>query len=553
VKKRYLLLIIIFVFAFALRFWRLGEVPPSLNWDEVALGYNAYSIVSTGKDEYGKFFPFVLRSYDDYKPALYTYFTIPTVKIFGLTPFAVRFPSAFFGVLTIIATYFLTKRLFPNSQTFTIKNLQFGIPEVAALLLAISPWHINLSRAAFEANVASFFLVLGVLLFLAWVQGKKWYSLVGSSIVLALSFYTFNTSRIVAPLLVGALGLGFLKTIKSYKKDVFVALLIGVLVLLPILPFLFSPQASLRFKEVNIFSDIGIVHRANQEIANDNGAFWSKIIHNRRVGYITEYVRHYFDNLNPRFLFIKGDGNPKFSTQDVGQLYLWELPFLIGGMLLLFRKREGYWWIIPVWMLLGIVPAATARETPHALRIETTLPTFQIATAYGLVYGFRLIDNLKHRLAGMQSKYFIWFFFFLLAILNFLYYIHGYYKHYPKEFSGEWQYGYKEAISFVKDAQSRYEKIYFTETLGRPYAYVLFYTNYDPKKFRKEAIIEREALGFVHVKSFGKYTFDKDVSRFSTEKKALFIDVLTNIPRDAKVIKTFYLLNGNPSLVAYTL
>ena len=31
----------------------------------------------------------------------------------------------------------------------------------------------------------------------------------------------------------------------------------------------------------------------------------------------TEYLKHYFDNLNPDFLFIKGDGNPKFSTQTL--------------------------------------------------------------------------------------------------------------------------------------------------------------------------------------------------------------------------------------------
>ena len=84
-----------------------------MTWDEVAFGYNAYSLGIDGKDEFGKFLPIVyLESFGDYKPPVYAYLDIIPVKVFGLTPFAVRFPSAFFGVLTVLLTFFLTKRLF---------------------------------------------------------------------------------------------------------------------------------------------------------------------------------------------------------------------------------------------------------------------------------------------------------------------------------------------------------------------------------------------------------------------------------------------------------
>src|SRR6266852_41358 len=97
-ENRSLILIFIIIIAATLRLWQLGSVPPSPDWDEAALGYNAYAILHTGKDEYGKFLPIVLRSFDDYKPALYAYLVIPSVQIFGLNLFAVRFPSAVFGV-----------------------------------------------------------------------------------------------------------------------------------------------------------------------------------------------------------------------------------------------------------------------------------------------------------------------------------------------------------------------------------------------------------------------------------------------------------------------
>ena len=109
-KPLFLLLIVVFIAIF-LRVYKLGSVPPSLNWDEVSLGYNAYSILHTGKDEYGKFLPLILQSYDDYKPALYAYLAIPSVALLGLTEIAARIPSVTFGVTAIILVYFLVTEL----------------------------------------------------------------------------------------------------------------------------------------------------------------------------------------------------------------------------------------------------------------------------------------------------------------------------------------------------------------------------------------------------------------------------------------------------------
>lgn len=546
----FILLGIVFLAAI-LRFFQLGINPPSLTWDEVAWGYNAYSLGIDGKDEFGRFLPYdYLESFGDFKPPMYAYLDILPVKLFGLNEFAVRFPSALLGVLTVLVTYFLTKRIFPKAQKFSVLGFQFSVAEVAALLLAISPWHINLSRAAFEANVSTFFLVSGVWLWLQAMSGKKWYLLL-SIISFIVSTYTFNTARIVAPILVFFLAIGFNKQLLERKKHVFVVVVIGIMLLIPLASFVFTPQARLRFQEVNIFSDIGIINKSNQEVVNDNNVWWSKIIHNRRVGYGIEYMYHYFDNLNPAFLFIKGDGNPKFSTQDVGQMYLWELPFFIAGVFFLFRKREGIWWFIPLWIIIGIAPAAVARETPHALRIETILPTFQILTAYGVVLFYSWLK--KARMAN-ALKLLVLVFHFSFSCFYFLYYYHGYYAHYPREYSGEWQYGYKEAITYVKKVEGGYDKVYITENLGRPYIYTLFYTGYGPEQFRKEAVIEREVLGFVHVKQFSKYFFSKDINSLSSNtKKILYVGVPNAVPGSAKILKRFYLLNGNESLVAYTL
>ena len=85
----------------------MGQNPAGINLDEASIGYNAYSVLKTGKDQYGELLPIYFRSLDDYKPPLYIYFTVPSVAIFGLTEWAVRFPSAFLGVLVVLGVYLL--------------------------------------------------------------------------------------------------------------------------------------------------------------------------------------------------------------------------------------------------------------------------------------------------------------------------------------------------------------------------------------------------------------------------------------------------------------
>lgn len=538
-KITFVFIIIVAVF---LRFYQLGNNPPSLTWDEAAWGYNAYSLGIDGKDEFGRFLPYdYLESFGDFKPPLYAYLTILPVKLWGLTEFATRFPSALVGVLTVIQTYFLVKSMFWKSRYRDYYAI------LSSFILGISPWHIMLSRAAFEANVATYLLVCAVWFFIFSTQKGKWF-LVASVFFFVLSMYTFNTARIVAPLLGIVLTIGFYKYLLNNKKVFLISCIVGLVLLIPSLNFLLSPQASLRFREVNIFSNLDVIKESNQEIQNDGNAWWSKILHNRRLLYAGEFTKHYFDNLTSSFLFIKGDGNPKFSTQDVGQLYLWDLPFFVIGVLMLIRRKEGIWWLIPCWLLIGIIPAATARETPHALRIETTLPTFQIIIGYGVL---NLWIFLQRRISSKEVFSIVVSSITVVLLMNITYFQFGYYSHYPREFSSEWQFGYKEAISYVTKEENKYDKIYFTTQLGRPYIYFLFYQKIYPEWFRSNATVQRDTFGFVTVGDMGKYIFADDTGSKRLSGKVLYITVPERVPPKSKIIKKFDLLNGHQSLVAY--
>src|SRR3990167_5685800 len=160
-KKEIITLLAIIILAVVLRFYRLGTTPPSLYWDEASLGYNAYSILETGRDEHGEFLPITrFKAFGDYKPPGYIYASVPSIALFGLNEFAVRFPSAFSGILTVILAYLIAKKLFEKE----------AIALLTSFLLAISPWHLQFSRGAFEANLGLFFSTLGIWLFLKFAQ-----------------------------------------------------------------------------------------------------------------------------------------------------------------------------------------------------------------------------------------------------------------------------------------------------------------------------------------------------------------------------------------------
>lgn len=512
-----------------LRIWRIDSSPPALSWDEVSIGYNAYSILKTGRDEHGRVLPLdTFVGYGDYKPPLSVYATVPAVAIFGLNEFSIRLPSAIAGTVTVLLVYFLVTEL-----------IGIGVLSVlASVLLAISPWHIQLSRAGFEANIAVLFVTLGVTLVLKTRKNPKVWAV--ALIPFAAAIYTFNSARYFVPLL-GAGLLVFLGVVSKKNMRWFgLGVVIAAVTLVPIVPHLLSKEARLRFKEVNIFTDGSVVLTANERMDDDGWSIFGRIVHNRRFGYAKSYLLHFFDHFDPQFLFIRGDGNPKFSIQDVGQLYLMEFPFLIMGVYWIFARYRRAGFLLVYWILASIIPAAVARETPHALRIENSLPVWQIFVAGGLV---SFLGKFKSVTSMTLASLVI-----LLAYFGSLsFYMHNYYVHYPKEFSGEWQYGYREAIRYVSDISSRYEKIYVTESIGRPYMYVLFYQRYDPSKYLSQKESYFDDAGFYHVSGFDRYEF---VGNELPPVKTGFLYVLPagSVPDGARILKTIRKLNGEPVL-----
>ncbi len=538
-KKLNVWLFIIVSLAIFLRFWQIENVPPSMYWDEVSQGYNAYSILQTGKDEHKETLPIArFQAFGDYKAPAYIYLDVPFVALFGKTTLGVRFPSALLGSITVLLTYFLVYELF-----FLHKNKK-QLALAASFLLAISPWHIQLSRAAYEANIATFFTVLAVYLFFLAKRTKVWLFL-PCVISFVFAFYAFNAHRIFIPLFTIFLTLLYWKELLSRKGTIIFACIVGFILLCPFLFYLRSPESKLRFNEVNIFSDVNVIKESNKRIVQDHNTKISQIINNRRVLFGLLYFHHYFDFFNPTYLFFSGDGNPRFSLRDNGELFLWELPLLIIGFYFLVKEKSKSSLVILIWFILAPVAAATARETPHALRSETYIPTYQIIGAFGMVWVIQKIQTLsiiKRNITFLFCGGIVFFSIYL--------FLHNYFVHFPKNFSYEWQYGYKQAVEEAERLKNNYDYIAFTNGYGRPYIYVLFYTNITPLEYWKQRSESRDIFGFYTVTKAGKYFFREQlVDPSDVGKKVLYVGRKQDIPNDFKKIKTINFLDGNSAFV----
>jgi len=419
-------IIVVIILAAILRFYHLGINPPSPYWEEAALGYDAYSILKTGKDFHGNSWPLIaFESFGDYKPSLYFYTTVPSVALFGLNTFAVRFPSALFGTLTVLLVYLLIK----DKRTALI----------ASLLLAISPWHLQLSRAGFEANLGLFLLVLGVF----W------------SPALALSMYAYHANRILAPLL-------FLVLAATGRiKKIWTSSIVFLVLILPILWQFNSPVIRQRFAETSALATLDPIIKSNQLIAADGGGTIARLVHHRFWHYSQIFLTNYFNHFSFKYLFLSGDTNPRHSIQTVGGLYLIQLPFLLYGLLQSLKKRTKTDLMLLAWLFLAPIPAALTLASPHALRSLPMLIPLTIFTAKGVIR-FKKI-------------------FLIILLIEASRYLYLYHQVYPNQWSSQWQYGYQEMVQYVDANQDKYNQIYITRQLGRPSIYYWFYTKTDPR------------------------------------------------------------------------
>lgn len=454
------LLLIILIFFLCTRLYKITDIPPSLYWDEASIGYNAYSILKTGRDEWGQFLPIEFKAFGEYKLPVYIYSLLPFQAIFGLEDWIVRLPAVIFSLGSVILLFLLSKRIF--------ESWEVGI--ISSFLMTISSWFFIFSRTGFEATAGVFFFLCGIYFFL--IADKKIRLMIMSILSFMLSMYSYNSFRIVSPITVIILSLFSWQILKS-KKDIYLTVPIILFFIITAITFMTASQ-----KGAERLSEIGIFSSNNKKEITGN------------------FIRNYISHFNPNFLVINGDSNLRSQQPGFGELNILETVLILLGLYFILSSKKQF--LLPViFLLIGPLPAAITKESPHALRSIAAVPFISMVAAFGL---YQIYTLSKKRIVlvviiALLTAYFTNYY------INFL-------TNYSTKSSQQWQYGYKKIFIDYGNQFKEFDHIIISDYYNQPYIFTLSYLKYDPEKFAKyvqrNTSIRKETSV---VKSFDKFIF----------------------------------------------
>jgi len=530
-------LFLIIALSFFLRVYKVSSIPPALNWDEVSIAYNAYSVLKTGRDEWGQFLPLHFKSYGEYKLPAQIYASIPGIAIFGLNEFGVRITPVIYGTLTVLLLYLLIQ------EAFKIRSVSL----MSAFLLAVSPWHVQLTRASFESSFSLFWVLMAIWFLLKGLKKPKW--LIFSMLPFGFSVYTYNSARVFTPLFLFATAIIFRKYFWEKRKWFLVSVALFTALMIPLVPFVLSGEAGARYKLVSITDEKGLVPRINERRgASTLPGILPRLIHNK-VTYLSFYfAKNYLAHFTPNFLFIKGAGHRQHHVQGVGEIYWFQAPFILLGLYFLAKKKDSSLKILLPWLFLVFVPVAMTNDSiPNALRTVIAAPVYQIFTALGIYALFKILKNRKlfYALMGVGA---------ILFLINSSVFLKNLFVYYPVRYSRDWQYGNKQVVEYIKENQDKYDLVTFTRHYGEPHMFTLFYLKYDPAKFQYSPNLDRfETYDWVRVLRFDKYYFPdlgdegtryQDVIAANPGMKILFIGKPGDFPAGTNILERIYFLDG---------
>lgn len=489
-KKIYLIafLFILIFFSLGLRVYKLGSMPSGILPDEASFGYNAYSVLKTGKDEHGVFYPLIFKAFGDEKLPAYVYSLIPSIKMLGLNNFAVRLPSAIAGTLITLVIFFLL--------------LEFGFTKelslVGVLIAATSQWSLILSRFAFESNLGLLFFILGILFSFISNRKNKLSSTILAGLFFGLTWYSYTAYRFITPLIL----LSFLIIYKRNKKFInrygIMLFFSFIITISPLIMSTFSNQGKARLKQATFNSNLGMVMEIDESrtfctkylpkticYANAN-----KILLNSR-----NLFYRYINTFSPDYLFMTGDKNSKYLNVDnFGLLPIVLLPFYFMGIFFIWnrftmKKLSKNELFIIFGLIITSLPSLLVGD-PQKIRLSALLLFLIILIVFGLYYlenYLKKIISNKIYYLGVVISLIIFCLFFMINFLTVHIYKYeiSYATYIPKLMNYLGQFNKKTSI-YIRS---------ITESVIL-YSYV---NKVDPTVFQKVVIRQKpDAIGFVH-------------------------------------------------------
>lgn len=488
IKDNIYLVLIILLF-FVTRIYKIDTIPSSVYWDEASIGYNAYSVATTGRDEWQDLLPLHFRAFGEFKLPVYIYSVTTLVKIFGLNEVTLRLPALLYGLGTLVAIYLLVYEITKNKLLSNLTSFTF----------AVTPWFFIFSRTGYEVTSGLFFYLVGIYLLYLGLVKKKILFIVGVFSLL-LSIYSYTSFRITAPLtLFTFLGVELFSKNKYKILTIIVSSIIFVVGLIPVAKLFIYDAGFGRAQTFALIPGFQQVYDLEgkphfQVTFNREGISWTRNMY--------QMGANYFSHFSYDFLFKNGDTNSRSQVPDWGQLYIISLPLLIIGLFSLKNKEYKFAWIILLTMLVAPIPAAITKESPHALRSLLLIFGLSFIQGLGIVEVSKRISSKKYKNIFIGSVVFVYLVFFGSYYANFV-------NNYNSLTKSDWQYEYKEI--FENKNEGCIEDKY-----GQPYIFALYYGVKEGKEearpqnfWNTRKLNSVSDWGFSTVESFGNYKFLK--------------------------------------------
>ncbi|MCX6732207.1 MAG: glycosyltransferase family 39 protein [Candidatus Roizmanbacteria bacterium] len=494
--------------------------PPSFNADEAAFGYNAYSLLKTGKDEYGTFLPLRLKSFGDYKMPLYSYLSVPFIAVMGLTETSTRALNAFLSLLFPLAVFLLTRELF--------KKDLYGL--VAAFFCATSLGLHIVARHAHEAYLAAFLTTTTFYFLLRFLKRQSKLAGLFFSLSLFLMLFAYQTGRLFAGLFFCAAVIYAIQQ-KKVKKYLPIFLIVIIIIgVFSISDLIYKPE---RLKSLFFFSSPGVQLTVN-ELKTEGGI---RYLYNPLFVGIREMAFEHFSYFSPQFLLQNGDGNDRFGYKGMGLITPIEYILFFVGIYYLVKKREEWGFVLLFILFLTPLSASLSWSTSSLTRSLFLLIPISTLAGYGAV---NLFHSLKKNYYSYLTIGLVVCLFGYLALMQWDFYLF----HYPKRLITihAWQAGYKEVNGYIRENYDSTNHFYITRDIGQPYIFTLFYLQYPPAKYQKEAILSSpDEYGFGQVEKFDKFIFE-----FKSPSKLQKNDVVIGSRDNFREIEKQY----NPIVIA---
>ncbi len=512
-------LVLALVAGAGLRVVRLNQMPPALNQDEACDGYDAYSILMTGRDHHGNFMPIVMQGFNDFRMPLLQYSLVPLVAVFGLKTTTVRVGAAIWGIVDLGAVVCLA-------------GLLLGRPgaAAAAVLGALSPWHLAFSRFGQEAITASATTTLAIAFFFAWLHTRKNRFLVLSAIFFGASLYSYSVARLATPLMVGLL-------VVFYRRELMRAWLYPLIALTVIIAFAVPQivvtvrhfdEMQAQYHNLSLFNPAAICPGCDREQVK---------LATKSIPYLL--AANFAGNFNPFFLFINGDLGDHWTMlhpPGFGELLPEQALLVVLGLIALFsRQRRRIAIMLVIWLIIAAVPATLIKplgaSSPEPGRMPTPwvlltkeVPAGPVTPAVLFAHadsrhdilavvpwtllsalGFVMLLDLTAELPLLRTV--------AVALLASAVIFHGarylryYFEEFPTIAAPYFQYGIQEFLYTIDQRYSHDWPVVITPKTNQPYIYVLFFEQYPPVSFQRGPVLQKPGL-FSPVTGFDRYRFE---------------------------------------------